>query len=297
MPKETANAIIEQFPSLPSYTCAMKPAHLLATVLQFSAIVTSGVAAQGSAQTAIPNRQFEVVAIKQSPPDQTGSSWNGRSDRITIQNYTLRHLIRVAYDLKSDTQILGGPNWIGKTHFDIAAKLEDSDAESLYKLPYDESHPQLLAMLKNVLSDRFQLKVKLDQRTEPVYSLEVAKSGAKITPLGEPKDKADAKNRNHGTNIRNGHLVANAITMNNFAGYLTEFTESSDRVVVNHTGLAGEFDFTLDWTRDYGGGIPAEAQLPGLFTALQEQLGLTLKSDKAQVPVVIIESASLPQFD
>ena len=294
---ETVNSNTDRVPPLPSYTCALKLACLIAAVLLCSGFLSIDSAAQAPAEPAPPNRQFEVVAIKQSPPDQSGSSWSGRSDRITIQNYTLRHLIRVAYNLKSDTQILGGPVWIDKTHFDIAAKLEDADAASLYKLPYTESHPQLLAMLRSLLADRFQLKLKQDQRTQQVYSLEVAKSGAKITPLAEPKDKAEAKNRSHGTNVRNGHLVAQAISMNSFADYLTEFTESSDRIVVNHTGLAGEFDFALDWTRDYGSGIPADAQLPGLFTALQEQLGLTLKSDKAPVPVVIVESASLPQFD
>lgn len=294
---ETANANVEQIPPQSSYTCAMKFGHLLAIVPLFCSLVLPHLSAQDAAKPSIPNRQFEVVAIKQSPPDQHGSSWNARSDRITIQNYTLRHLIRFAYELKSDMQILGGAAWIDKAHFDIAAKLEDADAASLYKLPYDESRLQVLAMLRNVLADRFQLKVKLDQRTLPVYSLEVAKSGAKIKPLTEPLDAADAKKRNQGMNIRNGHLVANAISMSNFADYLTEFTESGDRVVVNHTGLAGEFDFTLDWTRDYGTGISNDAQLPGLFTALQEQLGLTLKSDKSIVPVVVIESASLPQLD
>jgi uncharacterized protein (TIGR03435 family) len=293
---EAANAITAQFPPLSSYTCAVKHARTAATLLLFCGFLSLNIAAQTSAEPPTPHRQFEVVAVKQSPPDQSGSSWHGRSDRITIQNYTLRHLIRVAYNLKSDTQVVGGPVWIDKTHFDIAAKFEDADAAALYKLPYDESHPQVLTMLRNFLTDRFQLKVKQDQRMLPIYSLEVAKSGAKIMPLTKPTD-SEARNRNHGTDIRNGHLVSNAISMNNFADYLTEFTESSDRVVVNHTGLDGDFDFILDWTRDNGNGIPADAQLPGLFTALQEQLGLTLKSDKAQVPVVVIEAASLPQLD
>ncbi len=95
----------------------------------------------------------------------------------------------------------------------------------------------------------------------------------------------------------NGNLTAKAISMDKFADYLTEWTESGDRVVQNHTQLNGDFDFTLNWTQDRGSGIPAEAPLPGLFTAIQQQLGLILKPDKSAVTVVVIESASLPQLD
>ena len=295
---EIASVIIEQSPPMPSYTCVVKSARLITMNLTLCGVFFSlQIAAQDSVQMTAKPRQFEVVALKPSPPDQRGTSWNGRSDRIMIQNYTLRHLMRVAYNLKSDTQVIGGPDWLDKSHFDIAAKIEDADAAALHKLPYEESHPQLLLMLQDFLVERFQLKVKHDQRMLPVYSLEVAKSGAKITPLPNPKDPTEAQSRNFQINSGNGHLEAKVISMDRFADYLTEFTESSDRVVANRTGLPGDFNFTLNWTRDYGSGIPADAQLPGLFTALQEQLGLILKSDKSAVPVVVVESGSLPQFD
>jgi len=63
---------------------------------------------------------------------------------------------------------------------------------------------------------------------------------------------------------------------------------------VNRTGLAGNFDFQLDWARDRGDGASQDSPYPGLFTALQEQLGLRLKPDKATVQVVIVESVSPP---
>ena len=282
----------------PSYTGPTAGAYWLTTVLLVCAnIFSAPIGAQQSSPSATAPRQFEVAALKESAPDQRGTSWDGRSDRITIRNYTLRHLIRVAYDLKSDLQILGGPEWIDKSHFDISAKLDDVDAASLYKMPYEDSHRQILLMVQALLGERFQLKLKQDQRTLPVYSLVIAKSGAKIIPIPEPKDPTEAKNRNHGTNLSNGHLVAKAISMDRFADYLTEWTETGDRVVINRTGLNGEFDFTLNWTQDWGNGIPSDAPFPGLVTALQEQMGLTLKSDKSPVPVVEIESASKPQVD
>jgi uncharacterized protein (TIGR03435 family) len=255
------------------------------------------IAAQEPVQPTAVHRQFEVVAVKLSSPDQHGSRWNGRSDRITVSNYTLRHLIRVAYNLKSDLQILGGPSWMDKSHFDINAKIDDADAAAIYNLRDSDRDQQIHLMLQSFLIERFQLKLKQDQRRLPVYLLEVAKSGAKITPLPDPKDSAEAGKRSHGTSTNNGHLLAQAISMDKFADYLTEWTESGDRVVVNHTGLNGDFDFTLNWTQDRGGGIPADAPLPGLFSAIQQQLGLILKSDKSAMPIVVIEAASLPQLD
>lgn len=158
---------------------------------------------------------FEVVAIKLTDPESHGQSWNGNYDRLTIKNYTLRHLIRVAYDLKSDAQVLGGPDWIGKQGFDISAKLEDADATGLHN--YLERKTAMNRMLQTMLAERFHLQVTPGERTMPVYALVVAKSGPKLTALPAPKDSDELKNRNHSMNSNNGHLTAGAISMDSFS--------------------------------------------------------------------------------
>jgi uncharacterized protein (TIGR03435 family) len=67
-----------------------------------------------------------------------------------------------------------------------------------------------------------------------------------------------------------------------------------ERVVLNRTGLTGTFDFNLEYA-------PAAAELagassagPSIFTALEEQLGLKLTSERAPVEVLVIESAERP---
>jgi uncharacterized protein (TIGR03435 family) len=270
---------------------------LLAIV--FSVLLAFGAYAQPAPAASQGERPaaFEVVAVKLSNPDNRGTSWHGTLDRITIENYTLRHLIRVAYGLKSDTQVLGGPDWLDKQHFDIAAKLEDTDATRLKNVNYQVRSQAVQLMLQSLLAERFQLKVNPGERALPVYMLVVGKSGAKLTALPTPKDSDEARNRNHGTRTENGHLTATALSMDSFADYLTSQSDSGDRVVLNRTGLAGDFDFNLNWTEDRGGGIPADAAFPGLFTALEEQLGLELKSDKGSVPVVAVIAASKPVLD
>lgn len=77
---------------------------------------------------------FEVASIKPSKPDDRRHSWNGTIDSLSIENYTVRRLVRAAYNLKSDSQVLGGPKWIGERAFDIKAKFDDVNIAKLRSL-------------------------------------------------------------------------------------------------------------------------------------------------------------------
>ena len=62
------------------------------------------------------------------------------------------------------------------------------------------------------------------------------------------------------------------------------------RIVVDKTGLAGCYNFTLEWARD----DVSDASLPSLVTALREQLGLRLESQKSPVEVLVIDNLQKP---
>jgi uncharacterized protein (TIGR03435 family) len=75
------------------------------------------------------------------------------------------------------------------------------------------------------------------------------------------------------------------------------------RPVIDKTGLTGRFDMTVEFTADeyqlaqWPAGIPRPEFATGgptLFTALQEQLGLKLESQKGPVEVLVIEKAEKP---
>ncbi len=151
---------------------------------------------------------FEVAAIKPSKPDNQNHNWNGSADRILIENYTLRRLIRSAYGLKSDSQILGGPDWLDKQSFDINAKVDDAEIAKMAKMDRLAKQRERNVMLQSLLAERFALKAHLERRTMPVYALVVAKSGAKLTPTSP---ETAAKGHNISTN--NGRMTASAISM------------------------------------------------------------------------------------
>jgi len=253
--------------------------------------------AQGPAPapSAVAPPSFEVATIKPSRPDDQSHNWNGRGDSVSIENYTLRRLIRTAYGLKSDSQVLGGPEWMGKQAFDIEAKFGEAEAARMQKLSGRERFQELRLAVQSLLAERFLLRISQETRSIPVYALVVAKSGAKLTPAAPQLDEngKPKTDRNHSMHDSDGHMTAKAVPMSDFADWFV-YQPECDRVVLDRTGLTGEFDFKLDWAPDWGEGIPPDAKYPGLFTALREQLGLELKPDKAPVDVVVVQSAAEP---
>ena len=81
-------------------------------------------------------------------------------NRLTIQNYTVRHLIREAYGLKSDSQILGGPDWIDKQASISWPRLTMMKSARMDKMSDDQSDREWDLMLQSLLADRFQFRVR-----------------------------------------------------------------------------------------------------------------------------------------
>ena len=75
------------------------------------------------------------------------------------------------------------------------------------------------------------------------------------------------------------------------------------RTVVDKTELTGKFDISMEWTPDESqtAMLPPDAPKPAadsagpsIFTALQEQLGLKLESQKGPVELLVIDRAEKP---
>jgi hypothetical protein len=93
------------------YTRVVAPRWFASGLLLFGTLdaLAAGAQQANSAVTAEPQASFEVASIKPSRPDDQRHNWNSCGDSVSIENYTLRRLIRTAYGLKSDSQVLGGP--------------------------------------------------------------------------------------------------------------------------------------------------------------------------------------------
>lgn len=117
-----------------------------------------------------PNAKFEVASIKETNPDQKFMIINALltypGARVAARGATLGYLLMEAYRLPR-AQIVGGPNWIDKTRFDIDAKPPEDVASRYAHLTGSIKTPppdEIRQMLRNLLTERFQLKLHLQQQ-------------------------------------------------------------------------------------------------------------------------------------
>jgi bla regulator protein BlaR1 len=254
-----------------------------------------------------PAPAFDVVSIK--PNDDAGNQRIVRrigmsSAGFTARRATLKDIIGMAYDLRGDDQLIGGPNWMGSEYFDIEAKENEADVKAAEKLSMDQRRNQLSQMLQSMLADRFALKASIETRELPVWALVVAKGGVKMKPVQVDPFPAPGSPPPPGAHLpmlrtSDGHSwTASAFPIGEFTHWLSHFEELGNRAVVDETGLTGNYDFTLSEV-SMGSQFKESHDAPqepavSIFTALPEQLGLKLEPRKAPVEVVVIEHAERP---
>jgi len=234
--------------------------------------------------------QFEVATIKPTAPDTKHMGFTGNGRHVSALNMTVSDILSFAYSIHKK-QIIGAPAWLGTDRFDIDGV---PDVEGLANLK------QMQGMYQKLLAERFNLTFHREKRELAVYAVTVAKSGAKLTKSkGDPDGMPDQTFTE--LSSRRVTLRETNATMEEFALMLVGVM---DRPVVNQTGIAGRFDFTLKWTPDetqFGSlgihfspsGDDPNAE-PGLFTAMQEQAGLKMEPTKAQTDVIVIDKFERP---
>jgi uncharacterized protein (TIGR03435 family) len=270
--------------------------------------------ANSSQASAGERPQFDVASIKPSKPGSHGTYTRRQPGGLfTATNASVRVLIAGAYLNEFPPKgelIFGGPAWIDSALFNIEARADGNPGNAQTNL-----------MVQSLLEDRFKLVLHHETRQLPIYALVLAKPG-KIGPQliqhsGEAKctDAAAGKGLPQPAageampaycggffmNPRPGDLreTGNRITMDMLGQFLRQ---SLDRTIVDRTRLGGVYDFTLEFAPEIGpGSQPAGATgasdpsaPPSIFTALQEQLGLKLESQKGPVDVLVIDHVELP---
>ena len=250
--------------------------------MRLAAIFVATAVSGALAQT--PRVEFDVASIKvnSSAGGPRGISFSP-SGRFAWNAMTLRQLMQSAYAEIEFKQIVGGPSWIDSVRFDIAA----TSSDALREIDGGGQPRGLFARLRSLLEDRFALRTHVETRTIPVYALQPASTpfaeGADIHKTSVDcetviRDAAAGRGgvaRGQGAppcslRISMGQLTGHSITMQQVAGALAG---PALRPVIDRTGLAGVYDIELKWG---------------------EQLGLKLEATSANVPVLVIDSASMP---
>lgn len=282
--------------------------------------------AQGAAGSA--RVVFEVASVK---PNKSGEPRvmirTDPGGRFNAVNVPLRVLIRNAYGISEDSRIVGAPGWIDSERFDIVAKPPDGTTALI---PGSAIGPMNL-MLQHLLEERFRLSAHRESRELPIYVLKRAGGPGTLGPRLRRTDVDCAKiladlypppggGRTPapqppvepgqapicGSSGGPGRIVAQGMTMARLASNLASRVS---RVVVDNTGLEGDFDLDVEWTPDrfqgagplgtLPGAPPPAADSPGptIYTAIREQLGLELESARGPVEVLVIDRVEQPTPD
>jgi bla regulator protein BlaR1 len=287
-------------------------------------IVTSPrVAAQIVAPTA-DSPTFDVASVKPSDPGAP-SLGRGVPGRFTSQNMTAARMIRQAYDIH-DSQIIGGPDWVKSQGYTIDATTGGKPPDQMrlmlqtllrdrFKLAFHTEKRDMSIYALVVLRSDGRLgpglmRIPDDECPPPGGPRRggpppAAATGPPPSPF-DPNAVAPCGSIIFGP----GRLLAHGVPIDMLTRSLANLPAitSFNRPVTNLTKLEGVYDFDFRWTNEFGRGGPPPAGAPpagpagapnpgdepALFTALQEQLGLKLNSQRATLDVLVIDSIERP---
>ena len=271
------------------------------------ALIVAAVVTTAAAQSpSLP--AFEVLSVKRNNAvgmgKMSGASLPGQ---FRIVNIPLHSILREAFGVREEA-LVGSPTWARDERFDLVG---------IFPADVITERDGYRRMLEKALVERFGLTSHRETRALPIYRLIMARSDRRLGPdlkpstvdcaqwLAEKRPRAGA-----GTPSRvapggrrpacdslptRQFIAAGSQPMSVLARSLESLT---GRFVVDETGLAGNFDYDLEFTRTLEtGSIPTRDGKPSIFTALQEQLGLKLESDRRPLPVVVIDAISRPTPD
>ena len=239
---------------------------------------------------------FEAASIKVNTTGNPSWSISYTPDSLRATNATLSALIQSAYGIRED-RLAGGPSWVRTTRYNVNGK-------AAHALPRE----QLRLMAQRLLENRFGVVLTREQRKGEVYALRLARRDGRLGPdLRRAADDclgAAAAGGLPGNEPARPALKSSTGAAPTYSGRCTTMTGLSMGLsrslgveIVDQTGLQGRWDFVLACTALAPSVAvePEQTNLPTVFAAVEEQLGLTLaRTPRGSIEYVVIAAAHAP---
>jgi uncharacterized protein (TIGR03435 family) len=241
-----------------------------------------------------PIPQFEAASIKIGHFDErmmrVGSHGGpGTEDPTfyTCENCDIAWLIGTAYGIAS-RQL--DADHLESTPFNVSARI-----------PPETTNEQFRQMMQNLLRERFHLAIHWEKRESKAYDLLVAKGGPKLkesVPLTSGDDagsdimKTDERGfpilpaSRSGTAGSRGHMAMRGVDEST-SQLARQLSAQLHAPVDDASGLTGKYDFLLNWVPD-SAAMSADSG-PTLIEAVQQQLGLQLRSKKGTTEMLVVD--------
>jgi uncharacterized protein (TIGR03435 family) len=220
---------------------------------------------------------WDVATVKARDPNDTSNSQSmGMKGRqFVIVNRTVEGMLLFAYGMHKKA-LVGGPSWIATERWDV---------QGVPDVPGHPSLKQAQSLIRKLLQERFGLKVHNETKELAVYAITAAKGGETMArSAGDPNGTPDENESS------NGGVVTMRMTNMSMSEFAPDLGYFLDRPAVDQTGLAGRYDLQLKWTVDESKAPADGSAPPGLFTAIQQQIGLKLEPAKAPVEVLVVDA-------
>lgn len=245
------------------------------------------------ARTVFPQPAFEVATIK--PVDTTSGVVDAGvgvypGGRIVIHALPLKALIAAAYDA-GYWQLSGGEDWMEKDVYDVEAKpAAQSGTYSLRHTRFGIGDERVRQMLQALLTERFQLKLRREEKTGIIYLLERSGKTLLLRPTKYTEDKPAIGAPGFSGEIERvgGHWFLFNASIPQLAKFASDYV--LHKPVIDQTGLEGYFDY-----RDPDVRIEQDnGDFESAFTVFIQDVGLKLTSSKGPIETLVIEHAEKP---
>lgn len=229
-----------------------------------------------AAAQALPGPQVEAVSIRSNPSAGLGQhTLKIDPSHLTITNISLEGLLTNVYGLKEYQ--LEAPDWTKRVSFDVEASFSGAKETENLEL-----------LLQPVVAQRFKLEFHSETRNGKVYQLSIAAQSAKVRPATEHSPPF----LNHIE--ADGFHLQESISMARLADFLSGQT---DRPVIDHTNLTGDYEIKLDFIPDSWELRKDPPPGPTLSEALREQLGLKFEAATAPIQVMVVDHVERAPVD
>lgn len=275
-----------------------------------------------AARNSSSGQEFEAAAIRPAGPQigefaagPFGGPGSANPTRITGLNLTLKALLMSAFRVRYEQ--ISGPPWLETQRYDLEARVAPGATSA-----------QVSEMLQNLIQKRFALVLHHEMRELPLYDLERTKNRPYLRPSRTGANlKMPEPGKDHGFlqipaerttgiwQMVSGRRVRVVGRNQTISELVKAIGNQAGRPVVDKTGLGGTYDFILEYALvpgtigSLGMPMPAPAsdglapaddgidQPPDLASALEDQLGLKLKSSKGPLDVLVIDHAEQKPLD
>ena len=243
-----------------------------------------------------PTLTFDIASIRETGGPQAGGLRVSvkspvNSSAFDVTNFPGKSLIQYAFGF--GVPIVGAPDWLTETYYNVQAKSDASVDEKLAKLPPDKGRLEKQHMVQAMLIERFHLKCHMEDRESSVFALTPAKGGVKLVANKLDPDATSPAVTGNDIQTHGGAQGLEFVGKDLSPTAITALLSSQlEQPVVDHSGMKGYYNVTLQIGREWSAQNPQG--WPDILTAVQEQLGLKLDRTKAVIPVMIIDHIEKP---